>query len=229
MSWLSGKAARRSGKMGRALRSSAHSLLTAGIAFLVGISAANATTLVHSSNVTYDSNTKLEWLNVSLTTNLSYNYVVANLLGSGDPYYGWRYATVGDLATLFADAGVSQCGSGAYSCGVASPSELYPVSQLINDLGQTYSGGITREVQGLLGSGNATFRNVGEFYTVAPYGYMADANYGSVLWNSSDPSLGSFLVRTTPLPASLPLFAVGMIALSLLGWRRKRNATAFTA
>ena len=32
-------------------------------------------------------------------------------------------------------------------------------------------------------------------------------------------------VPTTPLPAALPLFATGLGALGLLGWRRKRKAT----
>ena len=31
---------------------------------------------------------------------------------------------------------------------------------------------------------------------------------------------------TTPLPASLPLFATGLGALGMLGWRRKRKAQA---
>ena len=33
----------------------------------------------------------------------------------------------------------------------------------------------------------------------------------------------------TPLPAALPLFAAGLGALGLLGWRRKRKAQAATA
>ena len=33
----------------------------------------------------------------------------------------------------------------------------------------------------------------------------------------------------TPLPAALPLFATGLGALGLLGWRRKRKAAAALA
>jgi hypothetical protein len=33
----------------------------------------------------------------------------------------------------------------------------------------------------------------------------------------------------TPLPAALPLFATGLGALGLLGWRRKRKAAALAA
>lgn len=42
---------------------------------------------------------------------------------------------------------------------------------------------------------------------------------------------GSFTaqVSTTPLPAALPLFATGLGAMGLLGWRRKRENTAALA
>ena len=34
----------------------------------------------------------------------------------------------------------------------------------------------------------------------------------------------TFTLDTTPLPAALPLFATGLGALGVLGWRRKRKA-----
>jgi hypothetical protein len=36
----------------------------------------------------------------------------------------------------------------------------------------------------------------------------------------------SFPITATPLPAALPLFASGLTALGLLGWRKKRGAAA---
>jgi hypothetical protein len=36
----------------------------------------------------------------------------------------------------------------------------------------------------------------------------------------------SIAEATTPLPAALPLFATGLGALGLLGWRRKRKQAA---
>ena len=39
-------------------------------------------------------------------------------------------------------------------------------------------------------------------------------------------SLSSFEVSQTPLPAALPLFATGLGALGLIGWRRKRKQAA---
>jgi hypothetical protein len=40
---------------------------------------------------------------------------------------------------------------------------------------------------------------------------------------------GTQPIATTPLPAALPLFATGLGALGLLGWRRKRKAAALAA
>ena len=39
----------------------------------------------------------------------------------------------------------------------------------------------------------------------------------------------TFNAATTPLPAALPLFATGLGASGLLGWRRKRKAAAIAA
>ena len=58
--------------------------------------------------------------------------------------------------------------------------------------------------------------------------YFAPDNaesFGEVIANP-----GSWTVSTTPLPAALPLFAAGLGALGLLGWRRKRkDRTAIAA
>ena len=45
--------------------------------------------------------------------------------------------------------------------------------------------------------------------------------------NYSDP--GTWTVTTTPLPAALPLFATGLGALGLFGWRRKPKTAAAVA
>jgi len=53
-------------------------------------------------------------------------------------------------------------------------------------------------------------------------------------WESNNSSLlrnvvSGEAVSQTPLPAALPLFAGGLSALGLLGWRRKRNSKAVLA
>jgi hypothetical protein len=46
---------------------------------------------------------------------------------------------------------------------------------------------------------------------------------------SGGSSLDTLTISQTPLPAALPLFATGLGALGLLGWRRKRKAAALAA
>jgi hypothetical protein len=51
-------------------------------------------------------------------------------------------------------------------------------------------------------------------------------------YNNDNPSLMIGAVvesAATPLPAALPLFAGGLGAMGLLGWRRKRKAAAIAA
>jgi hypothetical protein len=65
---------------------------------------------------------------------------------------------------------------------------------------------------------NATFASLG----VAP---------GTYVWTWGTGADQSFRLEigTTPLPAALPLFATGLGAIGLLGWRRKRKNTAAIA
>jgi len=52
----------------------------------------------------------------------------------------------------------------------------------------------------------------------------ATENLGFSSTTDFDIGLDNVQVTETPLPATLPLFATGLGALGLLGWRRKRKA-----
>jgi hypothetical protein len=57
-----------------------------------------------------------------------------------------------------------------------------------------------------------------------------DATPGTYTWtwgSAADQSFTIEIEATTPLPAALPLFATGLGALGLLGWRRKKKVAAF--
>jgi len=43
-------------------------------------------------------------------------------------------------------------------------------------------------------------------------------------WGTGADQNFTFEIGTTPIPAALPLFATGLGALGLFGWRRKRKA-----
>jgi hypothetical protein len=63
-----------------------------------------------------------------------------------------------------------------------------------------------------------TIQTGGDFCTNACEPFIAQG------WSFSGP--GVWIAEATPLPATLPLFATGLGALGLLGWRRKRKAQA---
>lgn len=56
-------------------------------------------------NITLDTDTGLQWLDVTLTTNRSYNDI-AGQFGSGGDFTGWRHATAGELIEFFGNAGL---------------------------------------------------------------------------------------------------------------------------
>jgi hypothetical protein len=81
-----------------------------------------------------------------------------------------------------------------------------PVSSLLG-----YSGGII--CGSVSNTGCSSILSAVDSYTVNPSG---------VTWEISSGSLTP--AAATPIPAALPLFASGLGAMGLLGWRRKRKA-----
>jgi hypothetical protein len=89
------------------------------------------------------------------------------------------------------------------------------------------------------GKGNLTFTNNDPAITLAGTLYTDALGFATILGDvtqyvpDSGQSLGNGgttggggTVPSTPLPAALPLFATGLGALGLLGWRRKRKNAA---
>jgi hypothetical protein len=83
-------------------------------------------------------------------------------------------------------------------------------------------------LQSLLTTANYTGSgNIGVF--VSLFNFFAAPGSAPATWTGDGPGQGLTLVydytpAATPLPAALPLFATGLGALGLLGWRRKRKA-----
>jgi hypothetical protein len=66
-----------------------------------------------------------------------------------------------------------------------------------------------------------------------PLGGGVDPVLGGAITNEHfsnvSTQIGDGVVETTPLPATIPLFATGLGGLGLLGWRRKRKAQLVAA
>lgn len=70
---------------------------------------------------------------------------------------------------------------------------------------------------------SAMYLNVGASYADIANGQWADAEHG-LASRRSDPVRGYIVeFAATPLPAAFPLFASGLGAIGLLGWRKKRK------
>jgi hypothetical protein len=110
-----------------------------------------------------------------------------------------------------------------------SPSAYAPFAA-----GELVVGGSSDGAAGVvLESGNADFYLQILTFTTTPtfqqLGYVTEG--GSYFYSALGTGAGSSVtvtpvVSATPLPAALPLFATGLGALGLLGWRRKRKAQA---
>jgi hypothetical protein len=121
-------------------------------------------------------------------------------------------------------------GGFAYWIQKSGPLQLFSVGQTAVPGAYTNWGGHEPNDSELF---SAVYMNVGvEGEFGIAHGQWADARYGLA---SGDPAITGdnivgffveFSPSPVPLPGSLPLFATGLGALGLLGWRRKRKATA---
>ena len=159
--------------------------------------------------ITRDTDTGLDWLDVTLTVNLSYNDVVAGV--GGFSAAGFRHATAAEVCALFATHALAPvpCPSDTEA---TDPSAI--AQTLITLLGATQSGGM------LFSSFQITSGVVDDGSTSGGVGFARLERRSSGIPSSStsdsqvrndavDPALvssvrGHFLVRPTPPPPALP-------------------------
>lgn len=201
-------------------------ILVASICLLAG--PCEASTLVDYGGYTVDTNSGLQWLDVSTTFHRSYNDVSANLTNTGDAVYGYRYATLDDLKTLASDAGLTS----SLPCNPCGPSSA--LENLVNLLGP-YTAGTAQYAEGYTADAASSTQQWGAdfYYDAANNVFKAVPHNFAYTKTTVANNLGSFLVKsavpTTPLPSGLPLFVSGLGAMGLFGCFRKRKKVAATA
>jgi hypothetical protein len=117
-----------------------------------------------------------------------------------------------DVYTGF--TGPSSFGSGGPTIASSGSGDEVAIYAYVGELGVP-AGYTSGSLSDTMTFDNATFASLG--LTPAKYVY----SWGEV----ADPTF-TIQVAATPLPAALPLFAGGLGAMGLLGWRRKRKAQA---
>lgn len=177
-------------------------------------------------NITIDSVSTLEWLDVSITNGRSYTDVNDEFGPSGD-FPGFRHATTEDMASLFATLGYSN------PTNIASMDlipEFDTVKMVLRYIGDdrfdtvdgwfddtTSPGQIGRaSIRGFLGPGGP----FGTFYISAEFGPTTSPD------TSLHEYIGNWLVRGTAVPeptSIVALVGMGIVSLALRTNRRRRN------
>ncbi|MDH5766608.1 MAG: hypothetical protein OEZ38_11390 [Gammaproteobacteria bacterium] len=181
--------------------------------------------------ITQDTDNSLEWLDLTVTANMSYNQVISEL-GVGGAYEGWRYATSTEVASLWDAFG----GDSNYNGWSASNNGIFnEMSLYIGDLYCEGFGCPTVDDKGFTlfltadtnEFGQHIVSQAGDYYIHTETVLTSDFfNLQAYEYDSdfSRISMGSALVRdltVVPVPAAVWLFGSGLLGLVGLAKRKK--------
>lgn len=174
-----------------------------------------------AGSITQDTETGLEWLDVTLSANRSYNQVVAQL-GTGGQFAGFRYGTQAEVDLLFRHAGF------AHTDATLRASDFSIAQSFMSLVGITASSqrgdavlGLTAELAGTLtgvgarkvfsgGTELPPFSNPAKGTAIA----LDFTGSITVLDSNASEFRGSWLVRpiaaTVPEPTSFLIFSVAL-------------------
>jgi hypothetical protein len=192
----------------------------AGIVLTIS-SSANAA-LIDFGEFTRDTDTGLEWLDLTESTGLSYNDV-SSQFGAGGQFEGWAYASVVQIDSLFDSAG----GTGPYDIqdkGFQQSSTA--VSTLLAFWGTTAGDGFSLPFQSSFIIGTSPLPvNQHEVGLVAlnleTNSIMTSSGFNSQADDFTHQAYGHALVRVVPIPAAVWLFGSGLIG--LIGFSRRKK------
>ena len=203
--------------------------LVAAIVILIFTSSAKAA-IVDYGSYTADTDTGLEWLDLTATQGLSANYV-SSQFGVGGSFEGYRYASMEELMVLFDHMGGTRDAGGYYLGGMSGNETV--AAMIVSLFGTTWT---TTTVYGATVNFSRGMVSDTRIYPFPPpneYRHEAFILTNTVTGDGSidtalhenyvdafNENVGSFIVRTSsvPEPASLALFSLG-----LLGFRFARK------
>lgn len=167
---------------------------------------------------TVDTDQSLEFLDLTLTTQISY-HEMQDLINPGGAYEGWRHASSGEVLRMVINAGVE----------IPDESGKYypprgPVLELIDLIGMNYTlAPIIPEIYGTLGFTRETIsdeeQSMFAVFSWFTTGFVSSEGYRSPSVQHFD--AGHWLVRenTIPNPGSLSLLSIA----GVLATRRRRG------
>ena len=185
--------------------------------------------------VTRNTSSGLDWLDLSVTENRSYNDV-GSKFGSGQEFEGWRHATIVDITGFFdafgGDSNYYTTGWSMENNGLFDAIAPYWGDLSCNALGCEPGEGASHFIY------DATDLNLSSITTISVHGFIYDhylagdfvADWDQIRiagteWNPENPNpgYGNALVRdisVVPVPAAIWLFASGLLGLTGLARRK---------
>ena len=168
------------------------------------------------NNLTRDTESGLDWLDVTLSLGRSYNDV-STQFGAGGDYEGFRFATGPDLETLFTNAGLTLDDPGPVSQPILDFIDLFgsaPFGQVLG-VSARYDDTVDGVDPALVGTGCVAHPScrapdqpprlvvIQPDHSTGPFGPQGDPS------STQETFLGAMLVRPIPEPSSLILCCIG--------------------
>lgn len=183
------------------------------------VSMSNDTSLPASPdgmNLSFDSSTNLEWLDLPLTVGQSFNNISAQL-GSGGTFSGFRYATTAEVTALWTNFGISP----GFDPSSSNPNILNAVTFL----GNTSTTPLAVSMVGLfddagVGTDPASVGWARAFVVPGDPRWQADIGVDLRTLTSVENGTASYLVRAVPEPCC---HVVAVFTFVLICLRRNRG------
>lgn len=168
-------------------------------------------------SITRDAAQQLDFLDLTLSTNRSFNDV-STQFGAGGDFEGWRHATLAELSGLINATGFSP--SFTPDTGFASsPAGTDYLSELVTSVGTTFTNSSLRSAAGIVSDLVEPGRNYSiDLVDLTDNSTSGDrVNRGSLL-SANSSNVGHWLVRPVPAPSTAIVLGVAGLAAT----RRRR-------
>ncbi|HVJ41408.1 MAG TPA: hypothetical protein VM639_07920 [Dongiaceae bacterium] len=220
----------------------------AAISMLYGTPARAASILTDQGSITYDPDTKLQWLDITATAGLSYNDVLTNN-GVNFVQNGWRFATDFEVDQLYRHAGLPLAsypnGQFFYASDPMEPgyaalehdaftlgSQLGWTSQAGNDFSTNAFFDIHQTPRNPAILGFTTLSIIDYLENGPDSSFIVDEALDSITKNDRIATAGAMLVRdvsVVPIPGGVIPFAAILLGLTSINLWRKREQDAARA
>lgn len=181
--------------------------------------------LIDNNLHTYDNVSGLNWLDLTETSDFSYDFVSSEL-GAGGTWEGYRYATTSEVMNIFEQVGIASTQT-TYNAAIIDPNIDYLQSLLSNTtaaLSVNYIGSL-----GLANTGESggEHSRLGAYYSISSETNYFNLSVGSytIADNTSAVYIGHYLVQEdsvspVPIPAAVWLFGSGLLGLVSIARRK---------